>query len=222
MEDKYPIKEIKVMDGVYIWKPEKKIENNSSNNMPNQSNQSNQTSNNNNNNLIAKKTSIGENNYLCHGEDELIKIYEIEFEEIGNKIQSLFQSNEDMMEFDPHDYDLIQAREENLQIIDKKLEEIIKIQKKMKSICEKHPLVEVDIFEYFGIGKSIKGDYKDKDEVKKEENKNNSSMNKENIIENNINSLKDKENNKEKNNTNDNKEKNNKTQNDNIITEIEI
>ena len=221
MEDKYPIKEIKVMDGVYIWKPEKKIENNSSNNMPNQSNQSNQTSNNNNNNLIAKKTSIGENNYLCHGEDELIKIYEIEFEEIGNKIQSLFQSNEDMLEFDPHDYDLIQAREENLQIIDKKLEEIIKIQKKMKSICEKHPIVEVDIFEYFGIVKSNKGDNTDKD--KKDENKNNSPMNKENIIENNIYSLKDKENNKEKNNINENNEKNNKTQmNDNIITEIEI
>ena len=128
MEDKYPIKEIKIMDGVYIWKPELKTDNNCSNNESNKS--SNNNINNNNNELNYKKTSIGENNYLCHGVDDLIKIYEIEFEEIGNKIQSLFQSNEDMLEFDPHDYDLIQAREENLQIIDKKLEEIMIIQKK--------------------------------------------------------------------------------------------
>ena len=30
MEDKYPIKEIKVMEGVYIWKPEKAQDNNNS------------------------------------------------------------------------------------------------------------------------------------------------------------------------------------------------
>ena len=29
MEDKYPVKEIKVMEGVYIWKPEKKSNNKS-------------------------------------------------------------------------------------------------------------------------------------------------------------------------------------------------
>ena len=143
MEDKYQIKEIKIMDGVYIWKPELKTENNCSNNESNKSSNNNNNNNNNNNELNYKKTSIGENNYLCHEVDDLIKIYEIEFEEIGNKIQSLFQSNEDMLESDPHDYDLIQAREENLQIIDKKLEEIMVIQKKMKTICEKLKLLLV-------------------------------------------------------------------------------
>ena len=203
MEDKYPIKEIKIMDGVYIWKPELKTENNCSNNESNKS--SNNNINNNNNELNYKKTSIGENNYLCHGVDDLIKIYEIEFEEIGNKIQSLFQSNEDMLEFDPHDYDLIQAREENLQIIDKKLEEIMVIQKKMKIICEKHPIVEVDIFDYFGIGKNMKDDNKD---IIKENKDNSKTMEKEDNIGNSI---------------NDNSQKENKTQmNNNIITEIEI
>ena len=38
-----------------------------------------------------------------------------------------------MMEFEPNDYDLIQANEENLELIEKKL--------------------VVDIFEYFGIEK---------------------------------------------------------------------
>ena len=204
MEDKYPIKEIKIMDGVYIWKPELKTENNSSNNESNKSSNNN-INNNNNNELNYKKTSIGENNYLCHGVDDLIKIYEIEFEEIGNKIQSLFQSNEDMLEFDPHDYDLIQAREENLQIIDKKLEEIMVIQKKMKTICEKHPIVEVDIFDYFGIGKNMKDDNKD---IKKENKDNSKTMEKEDNTGNSI---------------NDNSQKENKTKmNNNIITEIEI
>jgi len=204
MEDKYPIKEIKIMDGVYIWKPELKTDNNCSNNESNKSSNNN-INNNNNNELNYKKTSIGENNYLCHGVDDLIKIYEIEFEEIGNKIQSLFQSNEDMLEFDPHDYDLIQAREENLQIIDKKLEEIMVIQKKMKTICEKHPIVEVDIFDYFGIGKNMKDDNKD---IKKENKDNSKTMEKEDNTGNSI---------------NDNSQKENKTKmNNNIITEIEI
>ena len=205
MEDKYPIKEIKIMDGVYIWKPELKTENNCSNNESNKSSNNNNNNNNNNNDLNYKKASIGENNYLCHGVDDLIKIYEIEFEEIGNKIQSLFQSNEDMLEFDPHDYDLIQAREENLQIIDKKLEEIMVIQKKMKTICEKHPIVEVDIFDYFGIGKNMKDDNKD---IKKENKDNSKTMEKEDNTGNSI---------------NDNSQKENKTQmNNNILTEIEI
>ena len=221
MEDQYPVKEIKVMEGVYIWKPEKKSNNNDSNNDPNKKQQQNYD--NKNIEFIGNKSSIGENEYLCHGKDELIKIYEIEFEELGNRVLALFQSNEDMMEFDPNDYDLIQAREENLELIDKKLAEIIKIQKKMKEICSFHPIVEVDIFEYFGIGKST---LKSKEE--KEENKNNIENNN-NLIE-----VNPKEENKIENSINDNENKNkeenlnedfskNKIENANdIITEIEL
>jgi hypothetical protein len=221
MEDKYPVKEIKVMEGVYIWKPEKKSNNNDSNNDPNKKQQQNYD--NKNIEFIGNKSSIGENEYLCHGKDELIKIYEIEFEELGNRVLALFQSNEDMMEFDPNDYDLIQAREENLELIDKKLAEIIKIQKKMKEICSFHPIVEVDIFEYFGIGKST---LKSKEE--KEGNKNNIENNN-NLIE-----VNPKEENKIENSINDNENKNkeenlnedfskNKIENANdIITEIEL
>ncbi len=167
MEDKYPVKEIKVMEGVYLWKPIKNSENNDQKNNPAQIPDNKK----NNNSLIGKQTSIGDNNYLCNGMDELVKIYEIEFDELGNKILSLFQSNEDMLEFDPHDYDLIQAREENLQLIDKKMEQMIKIQKKMKEICSYHPLVNIDIFDYFGIGKNSKNenkDVKDKEEIEED------------------------------------------------------
>ena len=216
MEDKYPIKEIKVMEGVYIWKPEKNINNDGNKNTNTNSNQNADI----NNNYFVNKSSIGENEYLCHGKDELIKIYEIEFEELGNRVLSLFQSNEDMMEFDPNDYDLIQAREENLELIDKKLGEIVKIQSKMKEICSYHPIVNLDIFEYFGIGK--------KPLSNKEENKDNLEIKKENLIEiEQKDDINKNDNNNILNNENHNKEENsdkkNKNENYNdIITEIEL
>ena len=218
MEDKYPIQEIKVMEGVYIWKPEKKQSNNNSQN----NNNSNLTKNcDNTYNLMGNKSSIGENDYLCRGKDELIKIYEIEFEEIGNRILALFQSNEDMMEFDPNDYDLIQAREENLELIDKKIAEIVKIQEKMKEICAIHPIVNVDIFEYFGIGKSSNKEKEQKngDIDKKEENLIEVNQKEDNKIENNI-----INNRNEKNPENENQiSSNDKNVNNNdIITEIEL
>ena len=220
MEDKYPIQEIKVMEGVYIWKPEKNSNNNTNNNTNDNANKNSEQKNNNNNYFMGNKSSIGENQYLCHGKDELIRIYEIEFEELGNKVLSLFQSNEDMMEFDPNDYDLIQAREENLELIDKKLAEIVKIQQKMKEICEIHPIVSVDIFEYFGIGKNPKEKDTNKNDI---ENKNNLiEVNEEENkkIENNINNINN--NNKEDNSINNNISED-KIQNDNnILTEIEL
>ena len=216
MEDKYPIKEIKVMEGVYIWKPEKNINNDGNKNTNTNSTQNADI----NNNYFVNKSSIGENEYLCHGKDELIKIYEIEFEELGNRVLSLFQSNEDMMEFDPNDYDLIQAREENLELIDKKLAEIVKIQSKMKEICSYHPIVNLDIFEYFGIGK--------KPLSNKEENKDNLEIKNENLIEiEQKDDINKNDNNNILNNENHNKEENsdkkNKNENNNdIITEIEL
>ena len=221
MEEIYPIKEIKIMDGVYLWKQDKSqnIDKKNNNNATNINNKY-------NNCLNTEKKSIGENQYICHGTDELVKIYEIEFEEIGNRVQALFQSNEDMLEFDPHDYDLIQAREENLELIDKKLEEMINIQKKMKEICSYHPIVEVDIFDYFGIGK------KEKDEKNNlKDNLNNNQKENENQQKENLNNKKQEEKKGEdnKNEANQNKEINNiindnpkKEDNQDILKEIEL
>ena len=237
MEDEYPIKEIKVMDGVYIWKPEKKTNNdnkdnkdniNQNNDNTNKQNDESKNNNNNNNNinLIGNKSSIGENEYICQGKDELIKIYELEFEELGNKVLSLFQSNEDMMEYDPNDYDLIQAVQENLELIDKKLADIVKIQENMNQICSYHPIVTVDIFEYFGIGKKSK----EKDENKKngEDNKKNNlvevnNQDKDNKVENKINNNINNNENKIKEGNNIEEIQKDKIENDkNIITEIEL
>ena len=217
MEDNFQIKEIKIMDGVYIWKPEKSVNNTQNNNK----NDNNTQSSSNEKLVQGTKSKIGENKYLCHGKDEMVKIYEIEFEELGDKVQSLFQSNEDMLEFDPHDYDLIQAREENLQLIDKKLEEMIKIQEKMKEICDYHPIVNVDIFDYFGIGQKTKNENGKNNNINKNENKENLiSINNDKKIENQINSINDIEKNKE-NNSKEQSENDNKID-DNIVTELEL
>ena len=217
MEDNFQIKEIKIMDGVYIWKPEKSVNNTQNNNK----NDNNTQSSSNEKLVQGTKSKIGENKYLCHGKDELVKIYEIEFEELGDKVQSLFQSNEDMLEFDPHDYDLIQAREENLQLIDKKLEEMIKIQEKMKEICDYHPIVNVDIFDYFGIGQKTKNENGENNNTNINENKENLiSINDDKKIENQINSINDIEKSKE-NNLKEQSENDNKID-DNIVTELEL
>ena len=227
MEDEYPIKEIKIMEGVYIWKPEKKTNNDNKNNNNqnnNESHKNNESKNNNNINLIGNKSSIGQNEYLCQGKDELIKIYEIEFEELGNKVLSLFQSNEDMMEYDPNDYDLIQAVQENLELIDKKLADIVKIQENMKQVCSYHPIVTVDIFEYFGIGKKSKEKNENKMNVenKKDDLIEVNNQDKNNKIENKINNITNNENTIKEENNIQNIPKD-KIENDNeIITEIEL
>ena len=148
MEDKYQLQEIKIMDGVYLWK-------NTSNDHKSENNDQMKATHTNNKNSNTAK--LGNNDYICNSREELVKIYETEFEELGERVHALFQSNEEMLAYDPHDYDLMQAREENLEIIDKKLSDIIQIQKNMKEICPNHPLINIDIFEYFGIGKSIDG-----------------------------------------------------------------
>ena len=223
MEDKYPIKEIKVMEGVYIWKPEKAQDNNNSPSSSNNDKTNNKNINDYNIKLNANKSSIGQNEYLCHGKDELIKIYEIEFEELGNRVQALFQSNEDMLEFDPHDYDLIQAREENLELIDKKIDEMIKIQQKMKEVCDYHPMVNVDIFEYFGIGTKNGNKDENKINIDKKEGElievKEEFIKIENKINNNINENKDQNN---EINTNENTQKNKTESGNDIVTEIEL
>ena len=211
MEDNFQIKEIKVMDGVYIWKPESKTKPEDSQNNKNkdESISSNKT-------MKNKKEFIGENSYICNGKDELIKIYEIEFNELGETVQSLFQSNEEMLEFDPHDYDLIQAREENLQIIDRKIDEMMKIQIKMKEICENHPIINVNIFDHLGIGKNTKNE-NTKNEKKIENDENLIKVDDQDKIYENNSLVQNKEN-----NSNDKTQKDKTQMDNNMITEIEL
>lgn len=120
-------KEEKIADGIYITKFQKQTASNSPNNA---------NTNNNHSKYVYKSTA------------ELISILESDFEEKANEIKLLYSANEEMLLFDPHDYDLIQAREDNLVVINKRLLELKEIQNQLKSFCPTNPIVIKNIFDY--------------------------------------------------------------------------
>ena len=91
--------------------------------------------------------------YVYHNNTELIALYEAEFEELGNQIKNMFKANEEMLAYDPNDYDLIQAREENLQLINEKIIRMKNIQEQIKGICPNHPCVSLNVFDVFNENK---------------------------------------------------------------------
>lgn len=109
----------------------------------------------NENKTTTKEESKEKPKYFFKSTAELINILETEFEEIGNQIEMLYDANEQMQDFDPNDYDLIEARQENLVIINKKLARLKEIQDELKMHCPTNPLVLKDLFEYFSIKKKI-------------------------------------------------------------------
>ena len=110
--------------------------------------------------------------FIYHNTEELLTILETEFNEFGEIVQKLFESNEEMLKFDPNDYDLIQARQENLEIIQIKLKSMKDIQNKVKNICPNHPIVNVDIFSLFINEKKNEDNKKDINVMSDEEKKN--------------------------------------------------
>lgn len=119
--------EEKIADGIYITKAKHKIENNFSNN---------------------NKESLRKN-YHFKSTSELIALLENDFESIEKEIKMLFEANEEMLNFDPNDYDLIEARKENLEVINKRLLFLKDIQNELSLLCPINPLCKIDIFDYF-------------------------------------------------------------------------
>ena len=153
--------------------------------------------------------------FIYHNTEELITILEGQFNEFGDIVQKLFESNKEMLKFDPNDYDLIQARQENLQIIQIKLKLMKEIQGKIKNIYPHHPIVKVDIFSLF-----IKNDdNKNKDDDNDINNniKNEEEKKQDELILNMINEIPS-----QNNSNNNNFENNNHNKENEIITEIEL
>jgi len=98
----------------------------------------------------SKTIQIGDLKYIYHNTAELISIYENEFYELGEIVKSLFETNEEMLNYDPNDYDLIQARLDNVESINKKIYKMIDIQKKVKVLCNNHPILNLNVMEIFG------------------------------------------------------------------------
>jgi hypothetical protein len=127
------MKEEKIADGIYITKPT------NSNSIPNQ--QTDTTA----SNLPEKR----ERKYVYRNTGELISILENEFEEIEKEVEMLYNANEEMLQYDPKDYDLIEARQENLVIINRKIMILKEIQDDLRLHCPTHPMVIRNVFDYF-------------------------------------------------------------------------
>lgn len=95
--------------------------------------------------------------YIYKNTGELIQILECEFIEYQEEVCLLKKANDDMLKFDPIDYDLIQARDDNLQIINKRINQLRELQLKLKEFCPTHPFVIKDIFEIISLIESASG-----------------------------------------------------------------
>jgi len=62
-----------------------------------------------------------EDNFVFTNTGELIALLENQLEEYFKQCKDLYEANEVMLQFDPKDYDLIEAREDELVIINRKL-----------------------------------------------------------------------------------------------------
>jgi hypothetical protein len=108
--------------------------------------------------------------YVYKTTTELIKLLEGEFEEIIMEIELLYNANEEMLEFDPKDYDLIQAREDNLVIINKRIERLNGIQNELRNICPTNPIVNINVFDYFmEKGKGLNTDKEDDNKIQQQQ-----------------------------------------------------
>ena len=107
--------------------------------------------------------------YLCKSNGQLIDIYEIDFNQLEYEVKNMYKANEEMQEYDPEDYDLIEARQENLEIIFKKLNRMKEIQAELNLLCPSNPICGVNIFDSF----SDKIDEKKKGKVVEESEENN-------------------------------------------------
>jgi hypothetical protein len=147
--------EIKVSDGIYITKPSKdsKQITNEGKILSSITKEDNSSNINNNNYIDCYLKTMEEKkpNYIYKNTSELIQILECEFIEYQEEVCLLKKSNEEMLEFDPNDYDLIQAREDNLVLINKRLEQLIVLQNKLREHCPTHPFVLKNVFDIISL-----------------------------------------------------------------------
>ena len=121
-----------------------------------------------------------------------------------------------MLNYNPNDYDLIQARLENVESINKKIYKMIDIQNKIKVLCNNHPILNLNVMEIFG---KINNENNNENNKNENNNDNNNNNNENNNIENmNIENI----NNNNNENNNNNNENNNFKSDEEIIKELEL
>jgi hypothetical protein len=78
--------------------------------------------------------------------EKIIKLLELEYEDLEKEQSLLHYSNEEMLMCDPNDYEIIECRSENLKLIQNNLKRMKHIKEELLNLEKEHPYVSKDIF----------------------------------------------------------------------------
>lgn len=95
--------------------------------------------------------------------EKIIKILELEYEDLEKQQRALFYSNEEMLLSDPNDLELIECRAENMKFIDKNFQRMKEIKEELINLEPQHFIKDKDIMTVEKFDK--------KEEVSENENK---------------------------------------------------
>jgi len=77
---------------------------------------------------------------------KIIKLLELEYEDLEKQQSILIYSNDQMLNFDPNDIEVIECRAENLKFIQKNIERMKEIKKEIVDLDKNHPYVNKDVY----------------------------------------------------------------------------
>jgi hypothetical protein len=78
--------------------------------------------------------------------EKIIKLLELEYEDLERQQSLLHYSNEEMLICDPNDVEIIECRAENLKFIQNNLKRMKEIKEELLNLEKEHPYVSKDIF----------------------------------------------------------------------------
>jgi hypothetical protein len=88
------------------------------------------------------------NNTELDSKEKIVKLLEIEYDFLEKQQSAMFYSNEEMLKFDPSDIDIIEARSENVKIMCKNMERMMKIKNDLLGLDREHYIAGKDLYEF--------------------------------------------------------------------------
>ena len=111
---------------------------------------------------LPEKPKKIDDNFVFTNTGELIALLETQLEEYFKETKDLYESNEIMLDYNSKDYDILEAREENLVIINKNLIKMKQIQDELRKYCPTNPLVNMNLWDFLGDDGKVKNKKIDK------------------------------------------------------------
>jgi hypothetical protein len=101
------------------------------------------------NGIIEIESFINSNQY--DSKEKIIKLLEIEYTELEQQQMAMYFSNEEMLNYDPNDLDIIEARAENIKIMEKNIQRMQKIKEDLLKLDRDHYINGKNVFDCFNF-----------------------------------------------------------------------